>query len=255
MAPGWGVAVGAHWVSHWRWTPISTTPRGSNANEFSNGSNGAAAWPLSFYIPERSLAERIGLRVLNNGCTDDAIECMEADDDINYMLVALKMLEDRAAETGGFPRDFHTCDIAESWLKMLTFDQATNEQAFVNLVSDEHFVRRGRSREQMETMDWRDISCRQNPFREDFRAQIRADVYGYIAAGNPEQAAEYAWRDARMSHVKNGIYGAMFTAAMIAAAFVEKDPLPSRGDRTRPDSRAFASGDGHSRRGQTRQET
>jgi ADP-ribosylglycohydrolase len=64
-----------------------------------------------------------------------------------------------------------------------------------------------------------------NPYREWIGAQIRADGWGYACAGNPELAAELAWRDASWTHSANGIYAEMFFAAVVSAAFVERGPI------------------------------
>ena len=56
-------------------------------------------------------------------------------------------------------------------------------------------------------------------------APIFAPIPGHMAPGWPEQAAALAYRDARLSHRRQGLYGAMYFAAVIAAAFAVDDPV------------------------------
>jgi ADP-ribosylglycohydrolase len=64
-----------------------------------------------------------------------------------------------------------------------------------------------------------------NPYSQWIGADIRADPWGYAAPGWPERAAELAWRDASLSHRRQGIYGEMFFAAAISAAFAVDHPV------------------------------
>jgi len=62
-----------------------------------------------------------------------------------------------------------------------------------------------------------------NPFRQWIGAQIRTELYGWTNPGRPDLAAAQAWVDARVSHVRNGVYGAQYAAALGAAAIVASD--------------------------------
>ena len=64
-----------------------------------------------------------------------------------------------------------------------------------------------------------------NPNVQSIAAWTRADTWGYVAPGWPEKAAELAFKDSSINHRRSGVYGSMFFAAAIAAAFVVDDPV------------------------------
>jgi ADP-ribosylglycohydrolase len=133
------------------------------------------------------------------------VEYMPEDDDINYTIMGLKIIEK-------YGIDFTTEDVAESWMDNLPIlHLCTAERVayrnIVNMIIPPH------------------SATYRNPYREWIGAQIRADFFGYIAPGNPKLSSSMAWRDASVSHTKNGIYGEMFIAAMLSAAAVTDDIL------------------------------
>lgn len=69
------------------------------------------------------------------------------------------------------------------------------------------------------------VGTHHNPNLQNIAAWTRADSYGYVLPGWPEKSAELAWRDASINHRRNGVYGAMFMAAVISAAFVVDSPI------------------------------
>ncbi len=181
----------------------------------------AGAWPIHGYTPGVSpFGRALGLVQLGSQASQwGNIRFMESDDDIRYTVLGLSLLEEKGL-------DWNTWDVGWLWQRSLTFDQVftAEAQAYLNfaLVSSrlEHWAGRVPA-DWQKRLEW--VGTYRNPYREWIGAQIRADGLAYGAAGNPELAAELAWRDASLSHVKNGIYGEMFVAAMIAAAFVETD--------------------------------
>ncbi len=59
---------------------------------------------------------------------------------------------------------------------------------------------------------------------EQIGGQIFSDIWGLAAPNNPELAANYAARASSVSHDGNGVYGGMFVAGLVGAAFGERDP-------------------------------
>ena len=172
-------------------------------------------YPLQYYFPGSSPAEAQTGKPNCPGSEREGIRFMESDDDIRYTVIGQLVLQK-------YGLGFTTRDVASAWMDHLTYSSVctAETQAYRNMV-----IRYRIPGWVEEEVDWHWVATHQNPYREWIGAQIRADSWGYAAPGNAELAAEFAWRDARMSHVKNGIYGEMFIAAMIGAAFVLTDPL------------------------------
>jgi len=130
------------------------------------------------------------------GC--DRIDHMPVDDDTNYTTTGFLIVRQNGPK-------FTPADVGQFWLRNLPLlATCTAERvAYRNLAMG---------------LQPPGSATFRNPFREWIGAQIRADAFGYLNAGNPQRAAEFAWRDASISHIKNGIYGEMLMAATIAAA-------------------------------------
>lgn len=172
-------------------------------------------WPLRDYFPAESPArEEVGA-IWCIPSTREHIAFVETDDDIRYTVLGQILLREHGL-------GFSTADVAAAWIRHLPYASVctAETQAYYNLVLGGRFHPRATC---WDEMDWNWVATHLNPYREWIGAQIRIDSYGYAAPGRPELAAELAWRDARLSHTKNGIYGAMFCAAMIAASFVAAD--------------------------------
>ena len=121
------------------------------------------------------------------------------DEDVDYTILGLHLLESRGM-------DFTSADVVAELVDHLPFGQVYTAErvTYANVI---------RGLEPPAT------AIRRNPYREWIGALIRADIYGYVAAGRPREAALLAYRDASTSHVGNGIYAAMWSAALVAASF------------------------------------
>ncbi|PXY27916.1 ADP-ribosylglycohydrolase family protein [Prauserella muralis] len=162
-------------------------------------------WPLDRYFTAAGLPADVAARWPWNRRSaatslEENIAGMPEDDDLNYPILALGLLERHG-------RNFRTGDVAEAWLDNLPAGRVfTAERAAYRNLLDARPVP--------------ETATHHNPFREWIGALIRADVLGWISPGDVRGAARLAWTDARLSHTRNGVYGAMWAAALAAAAMV-----------------------------------
>ena len=162
------------------------------------------AYPLLDYIP-KSDEEIEGYEFRENWLytTRGRVHGSARDDDIDYAILGTHLL-------AKYGRRYTSADVAFEWLSLLPFLQTYTAErvAMRNLIHGMVPPTTARYR---------------NPYREWIGAQIRADAYGWVNPGAPREAALLAYADAALSHVANGIYGEMWAAALVAAAFTAAD--------------------------------
>ncbi len=160
-------------------------------------------YPMKRYICQNEFTDELvnKYHIWRGACFADNVKNgAPVDDDTNYTTFALKLVET-------YGKDFTPCDVMTGWLSWIpifatcTAERAAYRNAACGMLPPE-------------------TATYNNPYREWIGAQIRGDFYGYINPGNPAKAAEMAFRDASISHVKNGIYGEIYVSAMIAQAAV-----------------------------------
>lgn len=131
--------------------------------------------------------------------------CMTEDDDLNYPMINLKIAEQ-------YNGSITTENIAKTWLEnipvMSTF--TAERVAYKNLLINNDVDQSG---------------ITNNPYREWIGALIRADLWGWISAGDPKLAALRAYNDARFTHVSNGVWGEVFISVLISLSFIIDDEV------------------------------
>ena len=162
-------------------------------------------WPIADYFTDAGLAPEVAAAYPWNRRSKptslaENIDGMPEDDDMNFPLIALGLLE----ESG---RDFDVDDVAKSWLSNLPGGRVFTAERIVyrNLLDGYEPV---------------EAASVRNPFSDWIGAQIRTDVYGWVNPGDPVGAARLAWVDGWLTHRRSGLYGAMFAAAACSAALV-----------------------------------
>ena len=181
------------WGDHWTVEHIETYLRLADA------------YPLTDYIPVLDpMPKEFELNDSWPSSTRGRVNGSARDDDIDYAILAVHLLETHGPT-------LTPALVGEAWTHLLPLRQTFTAEraAYINLTNGLAPPAVARFR---------------NPYREWIGAQIRADVHGYVHPGDPWAAACSVYRDATLSHTGNGVYGAMWAAGLVAAAFTATTP-------------------------------
>lgn len=139
-----------------------------------------------------------------------------SDDDISGTLTFIRALED-----SGLYQDTPAEAFGDMWLNYLIENQTVLWWGGMG-ISTEHTAWL-RLKQGYKAPHSGSIAVNGSAVAEQIGAQIFIDAFGMVAPGKPKLAAEMAQRSASVSHDGEAIYGAQVVAAMVSAAFVEKN--------------------------------
>ncbi len=122
-----------------------------------------------------------------------------AKDFIDLQILALERRSDN-------PAAIQACDLAAAWRSRIRYGYDGYGPTRRNLTLGLHPPASG---------------SYDNAFSRSIRAAARAPVWGFVSPGNPQAAARLAFEDATVDHTDEGVWAAMFWAAIISAAFGE----------------------------------
>ena len=189
------------WVGRIVGCLLGKTVEGIRTNELIPLLKETGNYPMHRYIQKSDMNEEIYNKYkynLRNRCYADDIDHAPSDDDTNYTVLSAIIIDE-------YTDDFTSSNVAKAWLEK----QPKNAYCTAERVAYLNFIKGYMPA---------DSAIYKNPFREWIGAQIRADYYGYINPKDPDKAAFMAWKDARISHVKNGIYAPMLIASITSVA-------------------------------------
>lgn len=170
--------------------------------------------PFEQWSHERIESELGGIR----GYVNDRLgfPLVVTDDDITGTFTFFRALTDRGCAPGLTP-----AQIGETWLNYIVENRtilwwggiglSTEHTAWCRLASGVPAPESGSAARNGTVVS------------EQIGSQIFIDAWGLANPGDPERAADFARRAASVSHDGLAIHGAQAVAAMVAAAFVERD--------------------------------